>query len=345
MCAGEVLYGHDQQQYAQPRILYTLQTVVQSQDNATTTAQQEIIVVPRSEPAPPVHTGYAAGDFITTADSTMRFALFHRQYQMTVEMPEPHPVSLKRLQDFGKGELELRVSIRSLGTDPDKNAALERLPASLKDLKFTLRVGLRTETFYSCKPFIRAPSQDMVDPEGALHLQESVSKLPELCLAARSWEPHFTNSMPESSVLDAATTRASDASFCNGSTKDTLQAWVTRLAYPLRLDHALLPTFCSAIASRQYSVVGRVIVKGVRVQDFILECPLQVNYLLDAAAHTPSPGEQNGAAYLDTLPALSPVRQNEAFEFMGWKAGMELFRSLCGPLKGGPNLTRTPKSG
>ena len=52
--------------------------------------------------------------------------------------------------------------------------------------------------------------------------------------------------------------------------------WITVLDIPIEVHARLLPTFCSSIVARQYSIILRVKVGGVRQVSFDLEVPLQV---------------------------------------------------------------------
>lgn len=103
----------------------------------------------------------------------------------------------------------------------------------------------------------------MVNPTRGLHLLDSVLKLPEQTYDATSWEQNFISSPNDEK---------------QGQTHVLLIGWMMRWRFPIQVERKLPPTFCSAIASRQYSIVARVRVKGVQVQEIVLECPLQIYY-------------------------------------------------------------------
>ena len=52
--------------------------------------------------------------------------------------------------------------------------------------------------------------------------------------------------------------------------------WTATLEIPIKSDTRLLPTFCTSIVARLYTIIVRVKVGGVRRESFDLEVPLQV---------------------------------------------------------------------
>ncbi|KYG42558.1 hypothetical protein M433DRAFT_176630 [Acidomyces richmondensis BFW] len=228
LTVGTVLHDRNQEEYAQPRIKYSLRAIVRSQDGKVAATETEIVIIPRSEAPPPINTSDYPEEFIVT---TVR-------------------------------SVELRVDIHSL----DSEGAVQDLyglSESLKKLKLILNPVFRAKTFYSTQPFPQVPSQDMVNPTRGLHLLDSVLKLPEQTYDATSWEQNFISSPNDEK---------------QGQTHVLLIGWMMRWRFPIQVERKLPPTFCSAIASRQYSIVARVRVKGVQVQEIVLECPLQIYY-------------------------------------------------------------------
>lgn len=262
LTVGTVLHDRNQEEYAQPRIKYSLRAIVRSQDGKVAATETEIVIIPRSEAPPPINTSDYPEEFIVTTVRSVRFSLFGRSYRMTLSMPEPSPISIKQTEEHLHGQVELRVDIHSL----DSEGAVQDLyglSESLKKLKLILNPVFRAKTFYSTQPFPQVPSQDMVNPTRGLHLLDSVLKLPEQTYDATSWEQNFISSPNDEK---------------QGQTHVLLIGWMMRWRFPIQVERKLPPTFCSAIASRQYSIVARVRVKGVQVQEFVLECPLQIYY-------------------------------------------------------------------
>lgn len=213
-------------------------------------------------------------------------------------MPEPSPIALKHPKDHIQGELEIHVNVRN-PHEGESDVSLHGLSESLRNLKFSLQPVFRSKTYYSTKPFPQAPGQDMVKREGGLHLYDSILKLPEQHRDANSWQQQL--SLPANG-LDKGRT-------------GLLEAWTTQFRFRVQVDRTMAATFCSARASRQYSIIGRVRVKGAQVQEFLLECPLQVYYSPSEGAAAVTAGEdpESDLHRLDSIPS---EWSNEAFSFL-----------------------------
>lgn len=295
MTVGTVLRGPNKEEYAQPRIKYSMVANVRPQDGRVVVVEKEITILPRSEPGPPVQMSDFPNDFIVTTANSMRFSTFGPLYRMTVWMPEPSPISLKDPQDH-IGEIQLDVDVRIAAREGGK-PTLYRLSESLRNLNFSLQPVFRAKTFCSTKPFSQAPGQDMVRPEYGIHLHESILKLPEQCRHAHSWRQQF---LSPANILDER---------CSS----LLEAWTTHFRFPIKVTHIVAPTFCSATASRQYSIIGRVRVKGAQVQEFVLECPLQIYYLPSEGSRALAASESQGSHL--HAPQLRCERPDERHRF------------------------------
>ena len=58
--------------------------------------------------------------------------------------------------------------------------------------------------------------------------------------------------------------------------------WHSEISFTVKLPNDITPTFCSAIAARQYSLVILLKASGVSVENFVLEVPIQ---LVSTPAH------------------------------------------------------------
>lgn len=189
---------------------------------------------------------------------------------MTISVPQPVPLLFQHRKECPQGNIELYIDVRNL-VSGRHDSTLYGLSESLKKLRFTLQPVFRAKTFYSTKPFPQVPGQDMVSAErGGVRLHDSILKLTEQSRDATSWQQQFS---PGDNMNDNTTDTR------HGSTGiGHLEAWTTRSRFPIRVEKMVAPTFCSAIASRQYSIIGRVSVKGTTVPEFVLECPLQIYF-------------------------------------------------------------------
>ena len=164
------------------------------------------------------------------------------------------------------------------------------------------RLSQRFERRHSTlEPFPMMPAQNMVDKSGPIRLRDSVTKLSEVELSTSSWHARFVDDVPcyEDAVrsgsfapgfsgmeFDQASVTQHDSllSTTLSSGPSALGAWRTSIDIPMELTGSLHPSFCSAVASRQYSIILRVRVNGLSVKDFVLEVPLQVHFKTCVAA-------------------------------------------------------------
>ncbi|KAK0892793.1 hypothetical protein LTR57_024240 [Friedmanniomyces endolithicus] len=281
MTVGDVLRGPNKEEYAQPRIKYTLRALVHSHEDDVVTMDKEITVLPRSEPSPPINTSDFPREFVDSAVNPISFSRFQHSYSMTMSLQEPSPITLSHPHQHVTSQLMLDVVIRTFGGGA-KGPSLQGLPQNLKNLTFSLQPIFRAKTFYSTKPFPQIPSQTMVYPMGPVRLHDSILKLAEQKSEARSWEQQLSD--PASLTgkdMDSKPSDFSSAAAQKG-TAGVIESWTSHIQFPIQIEHDLSPSFCTAVASRQYSIIGRVRVKGAHVSEFILECPVQVNYSLSA---------------------------------------------------------------
>ena len=297
---GDVLEGNDHTKYAQPRIDYRLCAVATIRSpggkNTTVREEKEITVLPCSEPSPPVEVADFPGEFIGSTTNSFRTSFFGAQYLMTLSMSEPSPMSMRFVQ--GRHTTTLRFGV-DIEAGAGNNTNLGSLSNSLNNLVFKIQSILRAKTYYSTQPFPMTPSQTMVTAQGPIRLHDSVLKLSEVEIAPSSWQPKFLDDVPcyEEAVRTGSISsdsshspirRGSQTAVTAPNVRSSIRAWTASLNITLEVNGTLAPTFCSAIASRQYSVIARIRVKGASVGEFVLEAPLQVHQLPCAAASNTS---------------------------------------------------------
>lgn len=292
MSVGDTLDGYNHTKYAQPRIDYRLHAVVTMRspdgDLKTIIGDKEITIMPCAEPSPPVDISDFSDEFVGSASNPFRSSLFGTRHIATISMPEPSAISIGPL---GRPSTVLRLTVEIQADSINPYPLIQ----GLKNLNFKIQPLLRAKTYYSLRPFPKMPSQDMATEEGPIRLHDSVLKIPEVNLVSTSWHSKLLDDVPsyEDAVRSGSFSKSSDSSpLRRGSQSSTapptvsssLRAWNTSLSVPVEFTGTLLPTFCSAVASRQYSVIARVRIKGAKVKEFVLEVPLQVHYLPCAAA-------------------------------------------------------------
>ncbi|KAK5162680.1 uncharacterized protein LTR77_011254 [Saxophila tyrrhenica] len=302
---GEELRGYGNGLYAQPRIDYRLHIKIDAVfgdgSSRRLTGEKEIAVMPCSDAPPPVDIGDFGDDFIASASNASRTSLLGEQYMMTLSIAEPPSMSKARAGGAYSTVLRLAVDIHAARHKRPTKDANNKLLDRLKRLSFTLEPTVRAKTFYSLQPFPMMPAQNMVDNQGPIRLHDSITKVSKVELSTSSWHARFFDDVPcyEDAVgsgsfasgfscmeFDRAsvTQYGSPLSTTLSNGPSALGAWKTSIDIPVELTGSLHPSFCSAVASRQYSIVVRVRVNGLSVKDFILEVPLQVHYKMCVAA-------------------------------------------------------------
>lgn len=209
--------------------------------------------------------------------------LFHTErspYQMTLSMTEPPPIILLHRTLQGSTTAVLHVRIEGLNSRFLAGSALQ----DFHKLKFWALLGLRLKTFYSTRPFPRFPCQALLTVEGPIRLQDQVICIGEQSHSSNTWS---VAQMPKRAEVTTQVSLAPEEGANRNSIKsqstadshsDYSEAWQATFNLPLTVPGHLLPTFCSAIASRQYSLITRIHVDGIRIDRFVLEVPLQITF-------------------------------------------------------------------
>lgn len=282
MTVGRVLDGIDGDKYAQPRIEYRIRAVMKSTSDSgssSTVAQtdEQVIIMPCSEPSPPIDTNDFPGEFIQFVTHPFRTSYLGPRYQMTLSLPEPTPMfTCTTLHSTTNLRLHIQVEISA----QRKGGDLASLNNVLKNMRFKARFAVRVKTFYAIRPFSQMPGHSMANAHDLPNVHESVSDIQTVNISSSSWRPHFHSDASHSKDISASPPKfdlqpTGGHNFPPSNGVPSINQWSTTLEMLLPVDGALTPTFCSAIASRQYSIVARIKVKGGPQKEFLLEMPLQ----------------------------------------------------------------------
>lgn len=238
------------------------------------------------DPTPPVDIADFPGEFVGAMINTFRTSFLGPQHLMTVSMPEPSPLPMGIAQKRNATTLRLMVEIQAAAGTNASHGSLDLF----RRLLFKIQPILRAKTYYSTQPFSMMPSQTMATLRGPVRFHDSMLKLSAFDFSSSSWQPKFFDDVPRYEEYVGTTSTASESSqsssarrFSESSARlskerPLITAWTTSISVPIEPAVALLPTFCSAIASRQYSLIARVNVSGASIKEFILEAPVQVYY-------------------------------------------------------------------
>ena len=123
----------------------------------------------------------------------------------------------------------------------------------------------------------------MLTINGPHRLYDEVMPLPPVKHVIRSW---YVQSIPFPSLgADSGERRlGSDAQRSDQQQSENMPTCVilhANVPIVARVPMDLPPSFCSAVASRQYSLILKGKISGVHVKDFVLEVPLQIVYNIE----------------------------------------------------------------
>lgn len=285
LCVGPVLKDDvGGKIYAQPNIGYHLIAQAEihnaDQEPTTITAIQEIPIWVSRAANPPLDTGDFPGEFVESQTLSCRLhRLRSDKYRMTLTTAEPPAITFSDRNS--PGIISTNVSIKM--EDSRSGADPYRLMAMFHQIQVKIVLGLRAKTFYSMRPFPKLPGQSMLTINGPHRLYDAVIPLPPVKHIIRSWSVQSI-AFPSLGADSSERRLSSDAqiSYQQQSKNIPTSAFLfTNVPIVARVPMDLPPSFCSAVASRQYSLVLRAKISGAHVKDFVLEVPLQIVYNIE----------------------------------------------------------------
>lgn len=296
--------------YAQPRITYSLVANVEiwshSGNRLTMSASKEIPIWSTSAPSPPINTADFPAEYVERLYHACRPNRFRKEtLLMTVSSAEPSPIVLINRSTVGDATCVVSVTLADtrLGSD------VEHLLTICSRIRLSIIPALRIKTFYSITPFSRMPGQTMLTAEGPIRLHDELRTLSSATYSNLVWQTRRADGLGHSQEAVSAGT-----------------AVCSTVAVLLQTPQGISPSFCSAVVSRQYSLIMRCKVKGVSVQSFDLEVPLQISYGLsesrqmldnptsqsaDVAASTEIPMYLQSTDHSDDNGISNPISQQQ----------------------------------
>ncbi|KFY36151.1 hypothetical protein V494_05274 [Pseudogymnoascus sp. VKM F-4513 (FW-928)] len=272
--------------YAQPSINYELRALVgiSIQDEDAVIAVESIlpiIIIPHTEEFPPTSTHDFPTEFKELDSKFLRLSIFGRPTgTMSISMREPQPLSYNNSSIYAATEAQLDLEFST----PDVGDAVLILQA----MKITVHPLIRAKTFYGVESFPRLPSQTLVGVHGQTRMRDDIIRLPRKELSHLQWQFKYdlegrsnggSEVAPPSYTVDdsaASQNRPSTETQSQSQSQAPNGRWIATIRHPIRVESSLLPTFCSAIAARLYTVILHLKVSGIRRESFNLEVPLQV---------------------------------------------------------------------
>ena len=273
------------ERFAQPSIKYSLRSLItfrnrEESGSKTIETARPVIIAPYTEEFPPTETEDFPAEFKEQDSKVLRRHLMAGALgELTVSVREPPA---------------LRYEAQALQARTSASAKLEfnsqssiQMYQILQGLSFTVFSLVRIKTFYSLQTFPRLPSQSLLSVHGTTRMRDEMIKLETRTLRDVSWRYTYESGNQTQGNLFPRTTsyfcslgnQANELSIQAGSKLSASPAqgkWTATLGIPIKSDTRLLPTFCTSVVARLYTLIVRVKVGGVRTESFDLEVPLQV---------------------------------------------------------------------
>ncbi|KAF2176866.1 hypothetical protein K469DRAFT_605526 [Zopfia rhizophila CBS 207.26] len=225
-----------------------------------------------------------------------KYALGDRLGSLEIFTREPLPLAYSSYSSTASTECTLSVTAHSAAP------AIQRLRA----LSLEIQAVIRVKTFFSTEPIVCLPKQTFLTQSACIRLHDKVIDLGRERYTQLEWEysPGVRNDKPPA-VLRLW---ASDSSVL--SNNDSNSAWNVAVRIPIKPQTKLLPTFCSSLIARSYSMVLRVKLAGVHAKKVDLEVPLQIVYLRSFQMATATESGHCAALLLCLL--------SKTYVFFGW---------------------------
>jgi hypothetical protein len=247
-----------------------------------------VVIAPSTKAFPPTVTDDFPSEFQEQVAKRLRrsFASFSFG-ELTASLQEPPPITYD--SSTSKSSTKARLMLEFTPA----NDCLGKSP--LSGLTFTLFKLLRTKTFYAVEPFSRMPSQSLLRPYGQIELHDQILDLGKRFETDICWTYKYFHSFSvndETSMLAPMSASVTTSSPRDESFKRRGK-WVAEIALPIETNFPMVPTFCSALGARTYTLIVRLRILGVRCSPFDLEVPQQV---VRMATDSPPSVDQNLAA-------------------------------------------------
>jgi hypothetical protein len=274
---GSVIVDNEtKNRFAQPRISYTVRALVTfvGRDDESTIpveASTPIILMSQTKEFPPTDTADFPAEFKLQESKSIKWSLFGRPLgNLVVSMQEPRPVIYDATAPVGFTECYLALELLPSGYE-------DVMPA-LQNMRITIHSLVRTKTFYSVKSFPRLPSQTLLSDNGTTRMRDEILKLEKRDISHIAWGYKYdsASSVSEENVSAEGLRKSTSITSQSGIVQAPERKWTTSCPHPIRIDGRLLPTFCSSLVARLYTIIVRVKVSGIRKESFDLEVPLQV---------------------------------------------------------------------
>ncbi|KAJ9613717.1 hypothetical protein H2204_014711 [Knufia peltigerae] len=190
---------------------------------------------------------------------------------MSLTAAEPAPILMGEGHTSESTEIAIRVSV----TRSINNVDTREFVMLLQRIGFRIVPGLRAKTFYSTQPFPKLPVQALLTVDGPHRLHDQILKLEQTSRPLTSWRFVETDADPLTGKCDIPGSTSEHKVHPMRECQSLLAEWQSEISFTIKVPNDVTPTFCSATASRQYSLIILLKATGVHVDDFVLEVPVQ----------------------------------------------------------------------
>ena len=265
--------------FAQPLIEYNLRVSAALTDPHTIESsikinqQIKIPILAISEAFPPYNTEDWSGDFVVKQRHSFRTSkIKFQKYTMELDAEEPAPALMMKGYPTSTTEVKIHVT----ATAPINNTDGGGFATILQKMKFRITPALRAKTFYSTKPFPKMPAESLLTTNGTNRLHDQVLKLEQVDRSFTSWRLVETDAVASNNAVCTTRSNFQPKSYPSKHTQATPTEWHSEASFTVTLPNDVTPTFCSALATRQYSIIILVKATGISVENFVLEVPVQL---------------------------------------------------------------------
>lgn len=229
---------------------------------------------------PPYDTEDFFNDFVSKQSHLLRPSIFSSQkYAIRLTAVEPAPVLMVDANTFESREMVIRVGVTASVSNLDTPAFV----MLLQKIGFEIIPALRAKTYYSTQPFPKLPAQALLTVNGPHRLRDQVLKLEQASQTLSSWRFVDTDTVPSTDKGGIPGSTSGHDIYPTRDRQSPPTEWQSEISFTVKVPNDVTPTFCSAIAARQYSLVILLKATGVNVKDFVLEVPIQ---LVSAPLHS-----------------------------------------------------------
>jgi len=245
--------------YGQPTITYVIriirvQTGVVMKSPIRCQDEREILIMPWTPAAPPLEMEYFPREYKPFTSKGIKQQVWKRLLgHLHVSAVEPLPLNICT----PTLRASTVVSVQLTFTPKPSPREIEACP---QEWKYIVRYYLRSRTFYSTRKLERIPTSLTTKTDPLLRMREEKNRWEVRGLGPSCWG------------------RGGPPQDGNLVQDESLRPWTTTLLLPINASKTLLPTFLNELSARQYALVLRLTIEGLRHATIELIVPIQVIY-------------------------------------------------------------------